>query len=187
MFDKGEERAQAAELIAAADLRQAKEIMAAASREEKQGWLAYAKELRQTDDNRINNWMDMVRQYAADYRAMDARDLAEVTTANEYATMMDSLRYSGFDVHAASDTTLGETYRELMTTLQEAMAEGKGLFPAEQKALDLAKKAIRMVVESRLQPEDRAKETAARATIAKYKQQEKLGPTERALSALGAS
>ena len=73
-----------------------------------------------------------------------------------------------------------------MATLQEVMAEGKGLLPAEQRALNGLKELARMMVEFQINPEDRAKEEVAQATVDKYNQQKRLGATERALSALEA-
>jgi hypothetical protein len=182
MFDKGEERAMAAQTIAAADRRKAKEIMAGASKAEKQGWIEYANALRQKDDKRIDRWIGMVEQFAADYRSMDARDLAEVTAANQFLAAQNALRSAGMATYLS---TMDE-YKDLMTTLQKALSEGFALTKTEQERLAGLKERARIMVDFQIDPEDRAKEEIAQATVDRYNQQKRLGATERALSVLGA-
>lgn len=182
MFDKGEERAMAAQTIAAADRRKAKEIMAGASKAEKQGWIEYANALRQKDDKRIDRWIGMVEQFAADYRSMDARDLAEVTAANQFLAAQNALRSAGMTTYLS---TMDE-YKDLMTTLQKALSEGFALTKTEQERLAGLKERARIMVDFQIDPKDRAKEEIAQATVDRYNQQKRLGATERALSVLGA-
>tara|TARA_R100000315_G_scaffold61849_1_gene41340 strand:- start:573 stop:2699 length:2127 start_codon:yes stop_codon:yes gene_type:complete len=180
MFDKGEERAMAVQKIAAADRLEARRMLGEATREEKADYIKYANYFRDQNDTRINNWLRMVEQFAADFRATDERDLAEVSAAREFQASMLTLRQNGI----RSYLNASDEYKELMETLQAAMLEGKKLFPAEQERLDQIYKIARMAVDLEIDAELRVKEQMAEETIAKYDQNRGLSATERALSAL---
>jgi hypothetical protein len=180
MFDKGEERAMAVQKIAAADRLEARRMLGEATREEKADYIKYANYLRDQNDTRINNWLRMVEQFAADFRATDERDLAEVSAAREFQASMLTLRQNG----VRSYLNANSEYKELMETLQTAMLEGKTLFPAEQERLDRLYEFARMAVDLEIEAELRVKEQMAEETIAKYDQNRGLSATERALSAL---
>ena len=180
MFDKGEERAMAVQKIAAADRLEARRMLGEATREEKADYIKYANYLRDQNDTRINNWLRMVEQFAADFRATDERDLAEVSAAREFQASMLTLRQNGIRSYLNANSE----YKELMETLQTAMLEGKTLFPAEQERLDRLYEFARMAVDLEIDAELRVKEQMAEETIAKYDQNRGLSATERALSAL---
>ena len=180
MFDKGEERAMAVQQIAAADRLEARRMLGEATREEKADYIKYANYLRDQNDTRINNWLRMVEQFAADFRATDERDLAEVSAAREFQASMLTLRQNGIRSYLNANSE----YKELMETLQTAMLEGKTLFPAEQERLDRLYEFARMAVDLEIDAELRVKEQMADETIAKYDQDRGLSATERALSAL---
>jgi hypothetical protein len=180
MFDKGEERAMAVQQIAAADRLEARRMLGEATREEKADYIKYANYLNNQNNTRIDNWLRMVEQFAADYRAIDERDLAEVSAAREFQASLLTIRDTGVQSYLdASDE-----YKELMETLLAAVLEGKKLFPAEQKRLDKLYEIARMAAELRIAPELRVKEQMADETIKKYDQNRGLSATERALSAL---
>lgn len=180
MFDKGEERAMAVQKIAAADRLEARRMLGEATREEKADYIKYANYLKDQNDTRINNWLRMVEQFAADFRATDERDLAEVSAAREFQASMLTLRQNGIRSYLNANSE----YKELMETLQTAMLEGKTLFPAEQERLDRLYEFARMAVDLEIDAELRVKEQMAEETIAKYDQNRGLSATERALSAL---
>ena len=94
----------------------------------------------------------------------------------------NALRSAGMATYLS---TMDE-YKDLMTTLQKALSEGFALTKTEQERLAGLKERARIMVDFQIDPEDRAKEEIAQATVDRYNQQKRLGATERALSVLGA-
>ena len=145
-FDKGEAAGQFAIGVAAADKREAMNILANASRSEKEGYLNYAKELRQSDNDEINRQFKIIDALASDLDRINDKEIAKYEVAEKVLVAIDEVKGLAYTTFLQSNFK----FLELELEKNALLLKGESLRPEQQKELKQYKDQAHIAVEQAL-------------------------------------
>ncbi len=145
-FDKGEAAGQFAIDVAAADKREAMNILANASKSEKESYLAYAQELRQSDNDEITRQFKIIDALASDLDRINDREIAKYEVAEKVLVAIDEVKGVAYTTFLQSNPK----FLELELEKNALLLEGKSLRPEQQKELKQYKDRAHIAVQQAL-------------------------------------